>query len=342
MVRLALGRFLLANGKNKTSKVLKTFEVSRTLSGGNFMFQASDILFLYVETPLHAGTGAGLGAVDLPIQRERITGYPLVQASSLKGVLRGIAEKKYGEKSKEVIAAFGPETNNANDHAGAFSPGDARLLLFPVRSLLGIFAWTTSPHALNRFIRDASFANKNLGWQAPNLLGADTALVCQNNDISADNQVVLEEFSFKVQPNDNVNTIANWLANNALPPGNEYQYWRQALPKRLIILPENDFRDFTHFSTEVVTRVQLDNEKKTVKTGALWTEENLPTDTLLYVPVYTTPPRGPKPDGWQNEQNVLNFVRQSATGRAQIGGNETIGRGIVALRWANQNGKQEG
>ena len=32
------------------------------------MFQAKKILFLYVETPLHAGTGRGLGAVDLPIQ----------------------------------------------------------------------------------------------------------------------------------------------------------------------------------------------------------------------------------------------------------------------------------
>ncbi len=309
------------------------------------MFQATDILFLYVETPLHAGSGSGLGAIDLPIQRERVTDYPLIQASSLKGVLRGIVEKKHGEKSKEVIAVFGPETNNAHDHAGAFSPGDARILLFPVRSLLGVFAWTTSPHALNRFLRDAKFTGLNTGWTVPDLpknaQDEAKALVCQDNDISADNQVVLEEFSFEVEKNQEATNIANWLVGNALPNGDEYAYWKKVLPKRLIILPDDDFREFTRFSTEVVTRVKLKQETKTVETGALWTEENLPTDTLLYAPVYATPPRGPKPDGWQDEQDVLNFVRKSVVGRAQIGGNENIGRGIVALRWANQNGKQE-
>ena len=86
------------------------------------MFQATDILFLYVETPLHAGTGSGLGVVDLPIQRERVTGYPLVQASGIKGVLRGLAERANDAKPEEVITAFGPETANASDHAGAISP----------------------------------------------------------------------------------------------------------------------------------------------------------------------------------------------------------------------------
>ena len=297
------------------------------------MFQAMDILFLYVETPLHAGTGSGLGAVDLPIQRERVTGYPLVQASSIKGVLRGMAERAKGEKSPEVITAFGPETNNASDHAGAFSPGDARLLLFPVRSLLGIFAWTTSRHALSRFVRDAKLAGLDLKWDVPEL-SEGRALVCKPNEISADGQVVLEEFSFQAEENEEVNEIARWLAENALPSDKEYKYWREALETRLIILPEDDFREFTRFSTEVVTRVRL-SEKKTVETGALWTEENLPTDTLLYVPVYATRPRSTQPpEGWDSAEKVLEFVRQTAQGRAQIGGNETIGRGIVALRWA--------
>jgi CRISPR type III-B/RAMP module RAMP protein Cmr4 len=55
------------------------------------MFQAACMLYVYAETPLHAGSGRGLGGVDLPIQRERVTGYPIVQASSLKGKLRAEA-----------------------------------------------------------------------------------------------------------------------------------------------------------------------------------------------------------------------------------------------------------
>ena len=39
---------------------------------------SKSMLFLYVETPLHAGSGRGLGTVDLPIQRERATGYPMI------------------------------------------------------------------------------------------------------------------------------------------------------------------------------------------------------------------------------------------------------------------------
>jgi CRISPR-associated protein Cmr4 len=309
------------------------------------MFQATDILFLYVETPLHAGTGAGLGAVDLPIQRERVTGYPLVQASGIKGVLRGLAERETGEESAKVITTFGPETGNASEHAGAFSPGDGRLLLFPVRSLLGIFAWTTSRHALSRFVRDAGFAGQKFEWSLPELpkneKGEELALVCTGNDISADDQVVLEEFSFEVQANKEVDEAAKWLADEALPDGDAYQYWREALKKRLIILPEDDFREFTRFSTEVVTRVQLDNKKKTVRSGALWTEENLPTDTLLYVPIYATRPRSSQPpEGWTDANKVIEFVRETAQGRAQIGGNETIGRGIVTMRWAGSNGKE--
>lgn len=327
------------------------------------MFQESDMLFLYVETPLHAGTGSGLGAVDLPIQRERVTGYPLVQASSVKGVLRSVAEgaAQGNGHQRKVVAVFGPKTNKAHEHAGAFSPGDARLLLFPVRSLLGIFAWTTSRHALSRFLRDAKFARlPDIDWSVPRLPTFEDengeqyekALVCTDNDISADNQVVLEEFAFEVETSEKLDEIAAWLAKYALPGkldergerlSDEYDYWADKLPRRLIILPKDDFREFTRFSTEVVARIQLDQKTKTVAGPALWTEENLPTDTLLYVPVYATRPRSKQvPEGWQGAKDVLNFVRTTVTGRVQIGGNETIGRGIVALRWVERGHGQEG
>ena len=42
---------------------------------------------LLVETlsPLHAGTGQGIGVIDQPIAREKATGIPFVPGSSLKG-----------------------------------------------------------------------------------------------------------------------------------------------------------------------------------------------------------------------------------------------------------------
>ncbi len=310
------------------------------------MFDKSAILFLYTETPLHAGSGTSLGIVDLPIQRERTTGYPLVQASGLKGCLRDEVARHtdwcqntqcelhpHSEWDKKVQIVCGPETTAASEHAGAVSVGDARILLFPVRSLLGVFAWVTSKEVLARFKRDAQMAGIPVNWTETGPTGDDTALVSSNTLVS-NNRVVLEEFAFTARQDNTVQTIANWLKDSALPSGNEYDYWRQALPQRLVILPENAFRDFTLFSTEVISRVRIDDEKKTVARGALWTEEHLPTDTLLYAVLFASKPRtNSAPPDLQDAQAVLDFVKNCVDGRRlQLGGDSTVGRGFVKAR----------
>jgi CRISPR-associated protein Cmr4 len=288
------------------------------------MFEAKTMLYVYVETPLHAGSGRALGNVDLPIQRERVTGYPIVQASSLKGRLRAA-----GEGMPHFEAVFGPDTENADKHAGALSPGDAKVLLFPVRSLAGVFAWTTSVEVLQRFRRDAKMVGIEPGWSTPEPL-EEKALI-SSGDLQAGGKVVLEEFTFTPNVEPIVQEIGQWLAENALPQTDEYAYWRQELPKRLVILPNDDFRDFVTFSTEVATRIKLDPETKTVDEGP-WSEEYLPTDTLLYAPLMATPSR--KPDEKLNGHEVLNAVKGLNLTRTQLGGNETVGRGSVYLRIA--------
>jgi CRISPR-associated protein Cmr4 len=256
------------------------------------MFEAKTMLYVYVETPLHAGSGRALGNVDLPIQRERVTGYPIVQASSLKGRLRAAGKTK-GMPHFEAV--FGPDTGNADKHAGALSPGDAKILLFPVRSLAGVFAWTTSVEVLQRFLRDASMVDIEPEWAMPDAPEEKRgeALIGEGTVVKAKDKIVLEEFTFTPTIEPIVQKIGQWLAEHALPQTNEYAYWRQELPKRLVILPNDDFRDFVTFSTEVATRIKLDPEAKTVDEGP-WSEEYLPTDTLLYAPLMATPPR----TGW--------------------------------------------
>jgi CRISPR-associated protein Cmr4 len=116
------------------------------------MITETTMLYLYVETPLHAGTGSGLSSIDLPIQRERTTQYPMIQGSSIKGKLRAVGE----DAGLPVDILFGPpaESGRGSEHAGALIAGDARILLFPVRSLNGVFAYTTSYDVLSRFRRD--------------------------------------------------------------------------------------------------------------------------------------------------------------------------------------------
>jgi len=302
------------------------------------MFEAKSMLFIYVETPLHAGTARGLGAVDLPIQRERTTGYPIVQASSLKGRLR--AETKSKLTDNEWKAIFGPETGNASDHAGAISVGDARILLFPVRSLAGVFAWTTSVDALARFLREARMVGLSVDWQLPSEPNKDKALV--NGDaLKAGNSIVLEEFSFAPDDSqaDKVQQIGKWLEKHAFPQDDEYKYWREALPKKLCILPEDAFRDFVLYGTEVQTHIKLDPDTKTVQSGALWTTESLPVDTLLYTPLIATQSRSQKVK--LSGQEILQNVQGLSIGRTQLGGDETTGQGMVALRFANAGAAQD-
>lgn len=297
------------------------------------MFDKAAILYLYVETPLHAGSGTSLGIVDLPIQRERTTGYPIVQASGLKGCLRDAVGNMDPQLRQKVELIFGPDTQRASDHAGAISVSDARILLFPVRSLLGVFAWVTSKDVLARFRRDAQMAGVSVDWTETGPATDGEALVASQALVS-NGRIVLEEFAFIAKENSNVKKIADWLAQNALPAGKEYDYWREALPQRFVILPENAFRDFTLFSTEVISRIRLDDETKTVARNALWSEEHLPSDTLLYALLFASKPRAnsPPPD-LQDAASVLKFVTDRIDGkRLQLGGDATVGRGFVKVR----------
>jgi CRISPR-associated protein Cmr4 len=296
------------------------------------MFDRAAILFLYTETPLHAGSGTSLGIVDLPIQRERTTGYPMIQASGLKGCLRDVVS----DDPQKVEIVFGPDTRRASDHAGALSVGDARILLFPVRSLMGVFAWITSQNVLARFKREALMAGLSVSWNPIGPTDDGSAFVADGSILKANGKVVLEEFAFTAQTDNKVKEIANWLKDNALPVGKEYAYWRDTLEKRLVILPENAFQDFVQFSTEVIARVRIDDEKKTVEPGALWTEEHLPSETLLYATLFASKPRLQNPPSdLQDATAVLRFVQNAIDGkRLQLGGDATVGRGIVKVRVA--------
>ncbi len=57
--------------------------------------------------------------------------------------------------------------------------------------------------------------------------------------------------------------------------------WREQFKKRFVVLPDIAFDFLCETGTEVNTRVKIDDETKTVATGALWTEESLPPETIL-------------------------------------------------------------
>lgn len=286
----------------------------------------TSLLFLYAESALHVGAGKSLSAVDLPIQRERTTDYPNIQGSGLKGALRS----QIPAGQEDVNAIFGPDTDKASEYAGALSVGEAHLVLFPVRSLRGVFAFTTSALALARLAREAAAAGQSVPFSGLNAPDKKTCLTTSGSDLSAGGSVVLEEFAFTNSASKDADAVAQWLAEYAFPAGPAYDFWRQKVRRSLVILPDDDFRDFVVNSTEVTTRVRLEPDSKTVASGALWTQEALPADSLL---VSAITARRLRNGGDWDAGNVMSWVQQTMPARVQVGGDETTGLGNVALRW---------
>lgn len=299
------------------------------------------LLYIHAITALHPGSGHALGVVDLPVQRERHTQWPLIPASSVKGVLRDACRAATGAPTKDadnhddVVAAFGPANSNADAHAGALLMTDARLLAFPVRSLAGVFAWITCPAALERLSRDLRLAGKS---ELPGLAGIAQALGAEkdHNAILAAGSplvisgqkscVVLEEFEFtphKDKLPDDVLKAVQAAADKAS---------EARVSSSLVILHDDHFTHFVRHATEVTARIALEYDKKTAKGGALFYQEFLPAESLFYAVVMANPSRSGKAKSAADIKGVLKTGINKQRGMLQFGGNETIGRGFCVVR----------
>jgi CRISPR-associated protein Cmr4 len=297
------------------------------------MYKEASILFFYTETPLHAGSGSNVSHIDMPVQREKHTGYPIVQSSGVKGAFRhwvnGIEAKK-----NVVKYMFGPEPENnaSSDHGGSMGFTDAHLLFFPVRSFYGGFAWITCPFVLNRFSRRLEMLDLAPLPTVDEI--PDDKIVIEPDKFIADNdRVILEDFSFNVTKNQNENfsTIADRLCNDAIPVNNGFNYIKNSFKKRLAIVSDNTFKDFVTLSTEVVTRINI-GENGVVKTGALWTQELLPCDCILYCMVIAKDIEDifSAKESMDSLKKHICFNNESTI--IQMGGDETVGRGILRIR----------
>lgn len=308
------------------------------------MFKLIKPLFLICETPLHAGSGSDLGVVDLPIQRERHTSFPKIEGSSLKGALREAFETKLGRKNSDISALFGPEDAGNDGHMGALGLSDARLLLFPVKSMKGIFAWVTCPKVLKQFERDMKIGNKDFQiGNIPNVKEGNCVVLDSDSNVVINNKyVLLEEYAFNVTIKkdititDKINgtpySINGWLASDV----SKENFFQEKMNKDIVILSNDDFKDFVNLSTEVITRTKINNDTGTVQPGALFTEEFLPAESVLYSLAMAAPPFRKKGSdkyrNLKNEKDVMQSFVNTITDKlkvVQIGGNATLGKGIV-------------
>lgn len=281
------------------------------------------MLFLHALSPLHAGTGQGAGAIDLPVAREKATGLPYLPGSSLKGVLRDAC--KNGETRKKV---FGPDKDSAHEHAGSVQFSDQRLLLLPVRSLRGTFAWVTSPYILRRCLRDAEnvlLSVKDLKIPLPDSI--DSCYVPDDGCVITldDQRVIFEDLDFTTVPDDSACVWAEWIGKRIFPDDADAD-WREMLAARFCVVHDDVMGFLLETATEVFARIRL-GEAKTVENNALWYEEALPAETILSGLVFATPVKaGP--------EVVFETLEGLMEKPLQLGGKATVGRGLCRLRMA--------
>ena len=328
------------------------------------MYRKAHPLFLICETPLHAGSGSDLGIIDLPIQRERHTGFPKIEGSSLKGSIREAIERKvkpnpcepwdfdenrntdavkihrvFGyddgslkksekEALKKCFAKNEKQEEFETSFAGCVSFSDARLLLFPVKSMKGVFAWITCPKVLRLFAKEMKMA----GQEIPDLPEEGTTSASNKITIKVSGQakVLLEEYAFDVKEDTQVNALGNWLSDHLFQHSDAY--WKEKIKTDIIVLSNDEFRDFVQLSTEVITRIKINNETGIVADGQLFTEEYLPAESVLYTLVLTAP-EFTSLDGRMSEAHVGSFLESNIPEIVQAGANATIGKGLLKTKF---------
>jgi CRISPR-associated protein Cmr4 len=287
------------------------------------------LTLVHAMSPVHAGTGQSVGAIDLPIARERPTGIPLVPGSSIKGALRARSFAR-GEAAKQITRdVFGPETAESSEHAGSVQFSDVQLLLLPVRSVRGTFAWVTSRFLLQRFARNAKEAGVELGALPGQPQEGGCVVVGQTLTVPA-GKVVFEDLDFTVEPGQGaaLGAFVEKLGKLLFPDGStDAEEWRNSLRNRICLIHDDMMAFLLETGTEVSAHIRLDEDTKTVAQGALWYQESLPAESVLTGIVVASSVNAANGRSKREAVELIDHVKDLAKGIVQLGGKATVGQG---------------
>lgn len=256
------------------------------------------------KTPMHVGSGdTNFDLVDRQIQRDTLTSYPTIHASSLKGALKEYCTFRHDKKESENFLShvFGDE-----DNAGKMRFTQAHLLSVPMRSNIEPYYHTISPKALQELLEIVDLFSLSLADQEAL---KKIASYSGKDILVATKDAIIEDFTAKHSEDFDFKALENLIGSPAA------------------IVPNETF-DALLKDLPVIARNQLENgESKN-----LWYEEVLPRKSKLYTvisaPTYLN----------NNDATKLNnaFERfYSYLGDANtihIGANASIGYGVTTFQ----------
>jgi CRISPR-associated protein Cmr4 len=136
-------------------------------------------------------------------------------------------------------------------------------------------------------------------------------------------RLVLEDLDFGVQTS-GAEDWCTWIGKKLY--GDPEAPWRDEMKKRFAILDDKSFDYLSEYATEITAHIKIDHDTGTVTAGALWYQESLPAETVLYLLIQADRAR----DGSKKSAEEL---LDAIEGRhdVQFGGKAGAGQGLARL-----------
>ena len=226
--------------------------------------------------PVHIGTGDyRLGRVDNTIVREPGSNLPKIPGTSLCGAARSYASQRYNEpkaagrqhemtdadkKNSFIVKVFGAATDTGGGQAGMVSISDARILFFPVYSLVGP-VWVSTYQILNEL-------EFKINVDVP----VEDEVLVSGSFGTEKTQINLGWLLLKVKTQCTITPPSNW------PCVKEWQ----AVQDHIVIVRDELFSQIVNSNLEVRTSVSISPITGAAEEGALFTYEAIPRATWLW------------------------------------------------------------
>lgn len=309
-------------------------EPDRAIGGHSLFF------LIHAQSPVHMGTGASMGGIDLPHSREAASDLPNAPGSGVKGVLRDVLRKSFGPAGdKTHTRLFGSDwgSGSGNRDQGALMFSDAVLVCLPVASYAGGFAWITSPMCLRRMALEMSACGLPALGAIPEPAREDDCGCAEASPLLVSGKAYLHDIRLDAAPGlaPGTRAIGERLARMLYQADGEYaDALRETFAKRLMVVDESVLSYLGHAAMDVRTRITMNDDVKTVRDGGLWVEESLPPESVLWGSI-AADPIADREDARVHppSESIQAFKDACGQGRRlQIGGKATVGRGVVRLQ----------
>lgn len=300
----------------------------------------TDFYIIRAISNLHVGSGdADFGIIDKHVQRDPVTGLPVIFGSSLKGALRQLFETF---QPTSVDAIFGSENpskrqvsdGEANEKEGDTPPltksatatlvqkeliqgtyrfHDAHLLALPVRTNHRFYYRATCPELLQDFMAEVERQDKlpeAIRGPLQQLAGKTVNRGAPIHFNGLHSSLLVEDLTATFD--DTIKKSQLQELDRAILPAGETLFG-----DRLLLLSAIDFQERCQ-ELPTVARNYLENGIS----KNLWYEEIVPRESVFYAPITA-------PDSTSGFESTI----ATAFGhQIQVGGNATVGYGLCTLK----------